>query len=141
VLADQSLALLATNLTPGHPDVEMDTVLNTRRLLVGHPLEVQPRPLARGVDPGGDLVPLIFGYPGRPGEVLPALEALRRRLDHVAQGQPPEFGQLLRIGGVEDHLDLGVHAHAPDAADALALSSCHSRSAALPNYSLAPSST
>src|ERR1700733_4145667 len=121
VLADQPLARLAADLAPGHPDVEVNAVLG--RLALGHALEVQPRPLAGRVDPGGHLTPVRFRYPGRPGEVLPAGEALRRRLDHVAQGQRPEFGQLLRLGGVEGDLDLGVHAHAPDAADVLP---CHS---------------
>ena len=120
VLADQPLAFLAADLAPGHPDVEVDAVLG--RLAFGYSLEVQPRALARRVDPGGHLTPVRFRYPGRPGEVLPAGEALRRRLDHVAQGQRPEFGQLLRLGGVEGDLDLGVHAHAPDAADVSALS-------------------
>src|SRR5580704_2532526 len=112
VLADQPLAPLAADLAPGHPDVEVDAILS--RLGLRHALEIQPRPLARRVDPGGHLAPVRFRYPGRPGEVLPALEALRRRLDHVAQSQAPEFGQLLRLDGVEGHLDLGVHARAPD---------------------------
>ena len=107
VLAHQPLALLAPDLAPGHPHVEVDAVLG--RLGFGHTLEVQPRALARRVDPGGHLAELLFRYPDRAGKGVPALEALWRRLDHVAQRQPPELGQLLGLGGVEHDLDLGVH--------------------------------
>src|SRR5690348_2403239 len=48
LLADQSLALLATDLVAGHPDVEVDAVLG--HLALGHPLEVQAGPYVRRID-------------------------------------------------------------------------------------------
>src|SRR5690242_21841414 len=48
LLADQPLALLAADLMPGHPDVEVDAVLS--HLALGYPLEVQARPVVRRVD-------------------------------------------------------------------------------------------
>src|SRR5713101_5044928 len=107
LLADQPLAFLAADIAPGHPDVEVDPVLGG--LALRHALEEQPGTLACRVDPGGAIAALLFRYPRRPGELLPAHETLRRRLDDIVQRQPPEFGQLLRFGGVEDDLDLGVH--------------------------------
>src|SRR5882724_16897 len=111
LLADQPLALLAAYLAPRDPDVEMDAVLGG--LALRHPLEVQPGPLVGRVDHRRLVAVLLFRQPDRPAELLPGLVAPRRWLEHVVQGQGPELGQLLRLGGVEDDLDLRVHDHAP----------------------------
>src|SRR5690348_10058816 len=111
LLADQLLALLAADLVPGYPDVEMDAVLS--HLALGYPLEVQARPFVRRIDHRRLVTELLFRQPDRPAEVLPGRMTLRRWLEHVVQSQRPELGQLPGLGGVEDDLDLRVHDHAP----------------------------
>jgi hypothetical protein len=91
-----------------------ETILCTWEGLVGHALEVQPGTFARRVDPGGRLAELLFRYPDGPCEVFPAFEALPRRLGNITQRQRPELGELFRLGGVENDLDLGVHGQAPE---------------------------
>src|SRR6266702_7418593 len=109
--ADQSLAFFSFHLTVGHPDVEVNPVLGG--LPLGHALEIHPRPLVGRVDNGGLVAELLLRHADGPAEIFPGLEAMRRRLEHVVQRESPEVGELGRLGGVDDHLDLEVHGQAP----------------------------
>src|SRR5207247_8441250 len=111
LLADQALAFLAFHLAAGHPDVEMNPVLDNFPL--GHALEIHPGPLVGRVDNGGLVAELLLRHADGPAEILPGLEAMRRRLEYVVQCEGPEVGELGRLGGVNDHLDLDVHGQAP----------------------------
>src|SRR5690349_21873382 len=85
LLRHQLLAFLALHLAVGHPDVEVDTVLDG--LPLGHALEKHPGPLVGRVDDGRLVTELFLRHPDGPAEILPGLEAVRRRLEHVIQRQ------------------------------------------------------
>src|SRR5947209_18977797 len=58
LLANQLLAFLANHLAVGHPDVEVNPVLDS--LPLGHTLEIQPGPLVGRVDDGGLVAELLL---------------------------------------------------------------------------------